>query len=308
MTDSSLRRHAYIAEVTPGTTPATPVFKKMRVTGGGLTNNDSFVVSEEMRPDRNVPDAILVGRDYAGDFPFEFSYGGFFDDFLEFFLGASWASDVIKNGVTEKTFTYELTDTLTGGASFDFERFVRCMVNTMTLNVTARDKVTGSFGIMGTSGSKGVAIIAGATYTDAVNNPIMSGSSDVGALTIGGVAGPKIQSITFNGTNNLDIRAVVGSVESNGLKKGTFQFSGSLNAYFDTAALRDLQIANGYVDISLVLGVGASKKYTISLPKCKLTNAPKNNPGNNEDVMLNVEFTALYDATSLATVNITRVP
>lgn len=307
MTDSSQTRHAIIAETNPGVTPTTPAFQVIRVIGGGLTDQQGFSSSDEIRSDRNAPDVTPISLDYSGEFPFEFSYGSF-DDLLAYFLCADWSSNVIKNGVLHKTFTYEKTDKI-GASTFDFERFKGCMVNTMNLDVSARSKLTGSFGIIAaTADAPASSIITGATYVAANTNPIMSGSGDVGALTIAGSAGPKIMSINFQGTNNINVRPVVGSKESNGLRKGQFVFSGSLNAYFDDTTLRDLYKAGNYVDLSIVIGVGANKKYTISLPKTRLLNAPKSLPGNNEDIMLNVEFQAVYDTTELASVKVTRVP
>lgn len=305
MADSSQRRFAMIDEVTPGTTPATPAFQVTRQNAGGMQEQPGYVSSDELRSDRNIADVTLVSRDYAGEIPFELSYGSY-DSLIEKFLCSTWASNVIKNGVLHKTFTYEITDEL--GATDDYERYVGVMVNTMSLNIAARDKITGSFGLMAQGMSIGTAIIAGATYTAADTNPKMSGSADVGALTIGGSPGPKIMSISFTGTNNINLRPVVASLESNGLRKGRFEFTGTLQAYFDAPTLRDLQRANGYSDISIVLGVGVNKKYTILLPKAKLTTAVKNMPGNNEDIMLDVPFTAVYDATELAAIKITRVP
>ena len=70
MTDSSQTRLAAITEVTYGTTPATPVFKKLRMTGESLSPSIQYVSSNEIRSDRNVADMTRVGQEAGGDINF----------------------------------------------------------------------------------------------------------------------------------------------------------------------------------------------------------------------------------------------
>ena len=64
--DSSETEIAFIAEATFGTTPATPVFQRMRVTSEDLTGELQTVVSNELRPDAEVSDLIRVGESATG--------------------------------------------------------------------------------------------------------------------------------------------------------------------------------------------------------------------------------------------------
>jgi hypothetical protein len=305
MADSSQTRHAIVDEVVVGTIPASPVFQELRVTGGGLTEKSGYTSSNEIRRDRNVSDSTLVSRDADGEFAIEFSYGSF-DSLIEKFLCSTWDDDVIVNGVEHKTFAYERTDEL--GATDDFERFVGAMVNTFNLNIQAREQVTGSFGVIAEKMSIGTAPLAGATYLPPLETPVISASNDFGSLLINGVSAGAVQAITLTGTNNIATRPVVGELYSKGLRKGRFEFSGTMTVYFTDTQLRDLQRANNYADISLSLGGDIENKYDIVLPKVRLTGAEKNSPGNNEDIMLEIGFTAVYDATTGGSIEITRTP
>lgn len=71
-----------VFETTPGTTPATPAFRNQRITGATLDFNEKTDVSKELRPDRMVPDVILLGTDPTGTLPFEVSHLGQ-NDFIE---------------------------------------------------------------------------------------------------------------------------------------------------------------------------------------------------------------------------------
>lgn len=305
MAESSQRRHAIVNETTVGVTPATPVWKEIRLTGGGMSERSQYVTSNQIRADRNVADSILVSRDVDGEFQFELSYGSF-DDLLEYFMCSGWDDDVLVNGVEHKTFSYECTDKFESG--LDFERFTGCMANNFNLNIQARDKITGSFTIMGEQMTVGTAILTGATYTPPSETPIFTASNDVGSLLIDGASAGSVLSIQLNGVNNINVRPVVGNLHTKGLLKGQFIFSGTLNVYFTSADLRDLQRANGFTDIALTIGTGADNKYDILIPKVRLTGYEKSKPGNNEDIMLEVGFTAIYDADTDGAVAFTRYP
>ena len=66
-------RVASVAEVTPGTTPATPTLKVIRVTGGGLRTNKATGSSDERRADRNVSAEFMLGKDAGGSYDFKYS-------------------------------------------------------------------------------------------------------------------------------------------------------------------------------------------------------------------------------------------
>lgn len=99
MSDSSRHNLYAIAEVTYGTTPATPAFKTIRHTGTTLGLSKETITSEELRSDRQVVDVRHGNKQVGGDVPVELSYGNF-DDFLEAVLLGTWARKATKTATT----------------------------------------------------------------------------------------------------------------------------------------------------------------------------------------------------------------
>lgn len=112
---------AYVAEVTAGTTPATPAFKAIRSTSNTLAGTPTRTTSDEIRADRQVTDQILVDVAAGGQVPIELSYGAF-DDFLEAQLQGTWSNNPSIVVVTSDTEISDVsTTTLTvpsGGTAF----------------------------------------------------------------------------------------------------------------------------------------------------------------------------------------------
>lgn len=91
MSDSARHAAFQIAETTYGTTPANPAWKTIRHTGVTLGLTKSTVVTEELRPDRQITDSRHGNRQTGGDVQGEFSYGTY-DDFLQAVTLGTWAA------------------------------------------------------------------------------------------------------------------------------------------------------------------------------------------------------------------------
>jgi len=295
-------RLAYVAETVFGTTPATPTFKTLRATGAGMRTNKVTGTSNEIRADRNVSDEFLLGQDVAGSYNIEWSYGSF-DELLEGLLQGTWASDILKNGVTPKSFTFE--ETLEMGATDSFSRFTGGMVNGMTLNIASRAAVTGSLSLMAQKETLGTAIVTGATYTAPGTEPISTASANVASLTVAGST-PKVRSLTLEITNNLRTRPVVGSQFSEEFGAGRFEVTGTVEAYFESNALYQSVLDHAGGALSFIIGNAANKKTRFDLPKIIFGNGERRVGGNDDDVMVNIPFRAVYEATEACTLKLTR--
>lgn len=304
MTDSSQTRLSYIPEVTYGVTPTTPVFKNLRMTGESLAPALQYVSSNEIRPDRNIADMVRVGQEAGGDINFELSYGTF-DDLLESLMFSTWATNVLKNGVTRKSFTVEKTFV---AGSNQFHRYPGAIVNSMSLSMRAKEIVTGSFNLMCKTTTSAQAIIAGATYTPANSNPVINAANNFASLAITGGGTVELMSLSLNMTNNLEQQPVLGQVASRGIRAGQFVVTGEFEAYFESQELFELYLADTAADLTFALGGTSTLKYTFLVPKIKMTAVQVSADGNNQDVMARVSFQAYYDATQTAALRITRTP
>lgn len=108
---TSRSKTGYVAEVTPGTTPASPSIQNMRVKSSKVSYTPSRVTSDEIRADRQVPDNILTKFESGGDIDFELSFAGQ-DDFIQAALQGTWTNNPsITSGISALS-----TTTLTAGA------------------------------------------------------------------------------------------------------------------------------------------------------------------------------------------------
>lgn len=305
MVDSSQTRLAYIAESTYGTTPATPTFKNLRFTSEAFKPGIQYVSSNEIRADRNVPDLTQVGSDAGGSFGIELSYGSF-DDLLEALLCGTWSTNILVNGVTDRSFTFEKF--FEAGATDQYHRYTGAKVNTMSLEARAQQMVTGSFGVMAKGLTSAQTIISGATYTAANTNPVINAAANFANLAMTGVTSPSIMGIRLDMTNNMRQQPVVGSIQSKGIGTGRFVVTGEIEAYFDNAQMLDLYLNNTSTDLTFDLGGASSLKYRFFLPKIKFSDADITAGGNDQDVMAKLPFQAIYDTTTAGSIKITRTP
>lgn len=305
MVDSSQTRLSYIAEVTEGVTPATPAFKNLRFTGESFKAGVQYTSSNEIRPDRNVPDLTQVGSNAGGGFNFELSYASF-DDMLEALLCSTWATNVLVNGVTNKSFTFEKF--FEAGTTDQWQRFTGARVNSMSLNVSSGEMVTGSFDVMARGMSSAQAAIAGAAYTAANTNPVINAATNFANLSMTGVTSPAITGLKLNITNNLRQQPVVGSVQSRGIGAGRFNVTGEIEAYFDNNQLLDLYLGNASTDLTFDLGGVSTQKYRFFIPKLKFSDCEITAGANDQDVMCKMPFQAIFDTTTAGSMKITRTP
>ncbi len=295
-------RVAYVPEVTFGVTPATPAFKVLRVTGAGLRTTKATGTSNEIRADRNVTDEFMLGQDVAGAYNFEMSYATF-DELLEGLLQGAWATNVLKNGTTPKSFTFE--ETLELGATDSFSRFSGVMVNSMSLAIASRAAVTGTLNLMGIKEVVDDAIVVDATYAAPNTKPISTSSANVANLSVA-ASNPKVRTLNLEITNNLRTRPVVNSLYSEEFGSGRFEVTGTLEAYFENSTLYESVLSHGGGALAFTIGNAANEKYTISVPKIIFGNGEKRVGGNDDDVIVSLPFRGVYDVTEACTMKITR--
>ena len=85
-------RYARSSTRVPPITLSPNEIRALRITGTpSLGFQPNTIVSNEIQPDRQVSDLILVGASAAGDIAFELSYGAF-DDFIESALLSTWVN------------------------------------------------------------------------------------------------------------------------------------------------------------------------------------------------------------------------
>lgn len=305
--DGSQVRLADVSEATPGTIPATPPFQVMRYRTASVRINKQTDISDEVRSDRNVPGITDVGRAVTGTIETRFSYNTY-NTWLERLLCSTFTTGVLKNGITHKTgaleFTYEQ------GATDSYIRYTGCRWNTLDLNMRSRAPVQASWGIMGIdSPTPTTAIIAGATYAAPTTTEDFNAGLNVAALSITSatmVSPPKVQAMSLRITNNTYQVDVVGSYAPEGHGLGRFEASGTMTLLFKDLAAYTAILNHEDVTIGFTLQDKAGNALQFALPKVKFLDGGPAAPGNGQPVVIEVPFQGFYDATSAATITITK--
>lgn len=301
--DSSNTQVAVVEESVFGTTPATPTWQKLRVTGESLNENFENTTSNEIRPDAEVSDLIQTGKNVGGDLNFELTKGAEMELLLEHALRNSFSTNDLLGGTDFKSLSIEkLFET---GSTDQYFRYNGCRLSQMQLSVQANSILTGSFSFMGLAGDVATAAISGGTYTDANSNDVMT-AVDVGSISVGGVSTTLYYTdMSFTLNNNCRYQNAVGSLGSVGIGYGRREITGSLTAYFENQDLYEEFRAGNASSISFVCTDG-SNSYTITFPKVKYSSGSVTAGGNNADIFAEMSWQALYDSAEGSSIKIVK--
>lgn len=288
---------SFVPEVTYGTTPGVPSMQRLRHTGDSLVLTKETFVSDEIRSDREIVDLRHGTHTVSGDIPFELSYGAF-DAFLEAALFSSFSTDVLKVGTSVKSFTMESRFVDIS----QYQVFTGCMVNTLSLDIRPNAMVTGTIGIIG-KGSTVSGTSLGAPVDVATSAPF---DAFTGALLEGGGAIASVSQLQFSLDNNITPAFVLGSPSAAQQIFGRSNLTGTLTAYFESAALLNKFLNETESSLSVTLTDPDGNDIEIALPRIKYTSGENTVTSADEAVMLTMNFQALRSAADSSSIVITR--
>lgn len=300
---------AAIAEVTYGTTPATPQLDDIRHTSCSLGLSKTVLESAEIRSDRQVAHMRHGNKSVAGDIGLELSYGTF-DAFLEAVMGGTWSIDdpsagidQLQVGTTRRSFSVERQ--FTDLDTLEYHRYTGLEFNTLNLSVAPDAIVSGSFSCIAQDYSIATSGIAGATYPAATTTEPFDSFS--GTITEGGSSIATVTSIELTLENGLSPLFVVGSALTDRPSIGKSRVTGTLGVYFQSKALLDKFINETASSLVFVLTDPDGNTYDFTLPNIKYTGGQPDVSGEGE-VTLSMPFSALYDSTEGSNITIERNP
>lgn len=297
MADGSRHQLSYIAEVTPGVTPSTPAFQRLRHKSCGLKLSKNTLQSEEIRADRQISDlrhgAFQVGGGIGGELS-----DGTYDDLLEAALGGSWAANVLEAGTTRRYFTMERHFSDIN----QYQRFTGCEVNTLGITVTPDQMAQINFELLGRSMGTASTAITGATYAAQTTSSPMDGFS--GSIEEGGAGVGIVTEATINLENGLNPQNVVGSAAVAKNSIGRSNVTGSITVFFEDVNMINKFINETESSLQVQLSDGTNT-LTIFLPRIKYTDADVPTDGEGE-ALLTLPFQALVDSVEGTNIRITR--
>ena len=289
----------YVAEVTRGTTPATPAMKKLRTISRNINLQKRILRSAEVSTHAQQVDVRHGFNSIDGAIGFEWSRTTY-DDWLEAALRGTWAANVLKMGNTLKTFTVERRFT---GLSL-YEVYKGVTVNTAEIRITPEEIVGGTFNLLGMSDGT-----PSGTSLDAAPDAVTTTSpfdSFNGSISEGGGAIATVTGVTLNLNLNRQLSPVLMSKYSPDVFDGVSMLTGTMSAFFESHALLTKFRAETVSTLSIVLNdPDGVNTMTLLLPRIKYT-------GNNKDpqgtggVIQEMPFEALYDSTEATCFKLTR--
>lgn len=304
MADGSLHSLAICAESSYGVAPTAPTWDNLPLStfSGGLSMDT--LIDDTIRADRNIVDARNGSRKVQSELPVKPRYGAY-DTILEACLCGTWTGNVLKNGVTYRSFTLEqhysdITDK-------PYVRHLGTEVNKVSFSVKANSFVEASFGFMSQNVVDDASQIASSTY-NAVPTSNFAFDSFTGSISEGGSSIGTVSEISIEMTNNMELRPVVGSNLSLRPSKLLFNVSGTMTTYFNSAALLDKFLAGSQSSVLLTLTDKASNAWAISLPSVLYVGDAHPDIKGPGPVMLALKYQAVYNASAAATVQFTRTP
>ena len=301
---------AIVEEATAGTTPATPTFLVLPITGESLTGNASTALSNTLNSNRQTSDSFLNSLDVSGSLEFEFSKSPALTLLFESAMGSDTVVSTTNRdlyvGNEQKTFTVEkrFEDASDPGV-YLYHRFVGCVANTLTLNMTAGSEMTGSVGIIGETMTTATAIISGATYP-AVTQDVFR-APDVDSIVIDNAANTLettlstscITDTTININNNYRGIQCLGTLGNAEVVIGTFECSYSQTIFFGHSQLMDDFLAQVQLDEIITIGDDTTDNhYVFTTTNGKAASNQVLAGGTGSDVVNAVTINWLYDSTA----------
>lgn len=303
--DSANKQSAVIAEVTMGTTPATPAFKLLRDMRISGQSSRGATRSPERRSDRAAANFYknLASHQRSIEIPFSRDAGT--DVLLESVFCSTFSTNALKNGSTKSSFTLE--EKYEGGATDPYKRLTGCLCDSLSLSLRNGEPGQMVFGIQAMAESTATTAIASSTYAAPTPGYAPVTPADITVNGLFGVSSAKVSSLDMTITNNLTPLHKWGSVDPFDIGLGLLSITGSVSFYF--TALTDYSTfvtPTGSLTLDLTIGSQANYKDQIVMTNCVVSNPAVDDPGATGTHMVTLNFEAMYAAGATAAITWNR--
>jgi hypothetical protein len=245
----------------------------------------------------------LTASRIEGGFSAEFCDGEN-EDFLEGALCGTWASDILVNGTTEKSYTVEVK--YEAGATDQYKLMTGGHVKEFSMDMAVAEKVKVNYAFVGMGSAFPVAAVSGATYVAAgTEPPLVTGNM---ALASSGLTVGDIMRASLKINNNLRVQGILGSFPASGIGYGTFECGGEIELYLSGGTSDHVTnyLTNTSFTLSFTIGSTTLKKTTFALGKVKLSDIMIAGEGNDQDVMVKASWIGVSADSSGTVLTVTR--
>ncbi|UOF80022.1 putative major tail structural protein [Caudoviricetes sp.] len=213
--------------------------------------------------------------------------------------------NTIANGTTANSFFVEKQFQ---DLSNKFARYRGQMVDGFKMQFGATEIATCGFTMMGIREESSAVTGGTGTNLAAATGNVMNGIDNVNSFLEGGTAQTGILSLNLQVANNLRARNQIGTLGAVSIGSGTVAVTGTMQAYFTSETLVDKYLNWTQSSIRLVTIDAALDYYLFDLPAVKYSNARRVASGLNQDVIMDMAFTAFMHPTYGKTIYIGRIP
>jgi len=247
----------------------------VRVSGADAANNGVFLITAKTSTDLTINNA--TGTVQASS-------------------SATVTQKMARTGTTKSSFLIEKQF----GDIDEYISFRGMRVGTWSMNVEAEQIITGTFGFVGAGAFSATSTISG-SVNPAGSLSVASATANMGRIMEGGVAlTTAVRAVRFTLNANPRQLTAVANKFPIGINLGSFEITGTVEAYFEDLALYDKFVDHS--DTSLVFEIDSPEddRTIFTISNMKFTNAAPVGAGLNQDVMVTLDFIAKRDATSNA--------
>jgi hypothetical protein len=193
--------------------------------------------------------------------------------------------------------------------------FSKAYVNTLSLNAQSASLLTGSIDFMGElSGMSDESFCGDDVYSAAdpfngfnavshVKSIIVNGIDFMG----GGTDALFVQGFDFQITNNLRGAKAIGHLGNVDTLAGQLGITGNMNVFFENSKMYDLFTSQEEFPLSFTLEDENGDGYVFSFPRVTISSDSMSAGGNDQDLIENMQWTAMFDKTLLTSMQIDRI-
>lgn len=203
--------------------------------------------------------------------------------------------DTVSNGTTMRSFTVEVG--FLGQTTPTYLPLSGLVPNTISLTVQPGQVINGTVGMLGKRSGVATTTPLDASPDASRTGDVMNAVTDITRIAEAGatVAAPSyVLGLTLEVTNNLREKTAVGTMGLVGVGTGQFRASGRLSVYFENTTIYNKLVNNTSTSVAVVMAK-AGTAYVMQLPRIKLSGGAPTVGGSNQEVVLDMSFTALKD-------------
>jgi hypothetical protein len=298
-----------VKEAVAGTTPATPVFKRLEtIVGSNLNATADSIVSQTRRKGRTNAGQRLVNPRVEGTLNTEFTADDAATELLmeSAFSGVFDEDGELKAGTTETNLTIERR--WVDGVNSFYSRYFGCQVSEFALAAEFGGIVTANFTVLGRGrATPATTAIAGSTYLDASTGTKFAGP-DVKNIVIEGLGAVDYSTLNLTVSQERATQGKLGSAFARGIGTSGKSIELVVELYrvdFGPENLIQNGIENPAVSISFDI-IFDDAGYRITIPAAQPSFPEDNEDGANQ--MVSITFVPQGDSVTGTDIIVQKLP